>query len=81
MDEGKSSTPQEEGKALRAQKQLKIGPQDQGKEVDAQSAPEAWLPTPMLHGEPLMENASLRDFRGDEGAYVADMLERTLPLT
>ena len=62
MDEGTSSTPQEEGKALQAQKQLKIGPQSQGKEVDAQPTPKAWLLDPMLHGEPLMEDASLRDF-------------------
>ena len=34
----------------------------------------------MPHREPLMENASLRDFRGGEGAYVADALERTLLL-
>ena len=27
-----------------------------------------------------MDNASLRDFRGDEGAYVADALERSLLL-
>ena len=27
-----------------------------------------------------MDNASLRDFRGGEGAYVADALERTLLL-
>ena len=27
-----------------------------------------------------MENASLRDFRGGKGAYVADALERTLLL-
>ena len=80
MDEGKSHTPQEEGEAPRVQKQLKIGPQGQGKEIDAQSAPEAWLPAPMLHREPLMENASLRDFRGGEGAYVADALERALLL-
>ena len=80
MDEGKSHTPQEEGEAPRAQKQLKIGPQGQGKEIDAQSALKAWLPAPILHGEPLMENASLRDFRGGEGAYVADALERTLLL-
>ena len=31
----------------------------------------------MLHGEPLMDNASLKDFRGGEGAYVADALERS----
>ena len=80
MDKGKSHTPQEEGEVPRAQKQLKIGPQGQGKEIDAQSAPEAWLPAPMLHGEPLMENTSLRDFRGDDGVYVADELERALLL-
>ena len=80
MDEGKSRTSQEKGEAPQAQKQLKIGHQGQGKEVDAQSAPEAWLPTPMLHGEPLMGNAFLRDFRSGEGAYVADALERTLLL-
>ena len=34
----------------------------------------------MLHGEPLMDNASLRDFQGGEGTYVADALERTLLL-
>ena len=27
-----------------------------------------------------MDNASLRDFRGGEGAYVADVLERSLLL-
>ena len=80
IDEGESHTSQEEGEAPRAQKQLKIGSQGQGKETDAQSMPEAWLLAPMLHGEPLMEDASLRDFRGGEGAYVVDALERSLLL-
>ena len=31
----------------------------------------------MLHGEPLMDNASFKDFRGGESAYVADALERS----
>ena len=81
MDGRKSRTSQEEGEVPRPQKQLKIGHQGQGKEVNAQSVPEAWLPAPMLHGEPLMENASLRDFQGSEGAYVADALVRTLLLS
>ncbi|XP_050252155.1 uncharacterized protein LOC126698744 [Quercus robur] len=34
----------------------------------------------MLHGELLMDNASLRDFQGGEGTYVANALERTLLL-
>ena len=80
MDEGKSRSFQEEGEALRAQKKLKIGHQGRGKEVDAQPMPQAWLPAPMLHGEPLTDNASLRDFQGGEGAYVANALESTLLL-
>ena len=80
MGEGKSHSPPEEDEAPRASKQLKIWHQGQGKEVDAQPAPQAWFPALMLHGEPLMDNASLRDFRGGEGTYVADALERTLLL-
>ena len=34
----------------------------------------------MLHGEPLMDNASLKDFNKGEGTYVADVLERSLLL-
>ena len=54
--------------------------QGQDKEVTTQSEPQAWLPTLMLHGEPLMDSASLRDFKGDKSAYVADTLERSLLL-
>ena len=32
----------------------------------------------MLHGEPLMDNASLRDFNKGEGTYVANAVERSL---
>ena len=56
---------------------MKIVHQGQDKEVTTQPEPQAWLPAPMLHGEPLMDSASLRDFRGGEGAYVADVLERS----
>ena len=34
----------------------------------------------MLHGKPLMDDASLRDFNKGEGTYVADALERSLLL-
>ena len=34
----------------------------------------------MLHREPLMDNATLRDFQKEEGTYVADVLERSLLL-
>jgi len=80
VDGGKSRSSREENEAPRASKQLKIGHQGQEKEVNAQPAPQAWLPAPMLHGEPSMDDTSLRDFRGDEGIYVADALERSLLL-
>ena len=32
----------------------------------------------MLYGEPLMDNASLRDFQKGEATYVADALKRSL---
>ena len=34
----------------------------------------------MLHGEPLMDNTSLRDFNKGEGTYVANALERSMLL-
>ena len=52
--------------------------QDLEKEIATQSKPQAWLPTLILHGEPLMDNASLRDFQKGEATYVADALKRSL---
>ena len=80
VDGGRSRSFQEEDEARRASKQLKIMHQGQEKEVTTQSEPQAWLPAPMLHREPLMDNASLRDFRRGEGTYMADVLERSLLL-
>ena len=77
---GRYRSSQEEDEARRASKQLRIAPQGQEKEVAAQTEPQAWLPAPMLHREPLMDNASLRDFQQGEGTYVADALERSLLL-
>ena len=71
MDEGRSRTSQEEDEGRRASKQLRVAPQGQEKEVDVQPEPQAWLPAPMLHGEPLMDNTSLRDFNKGEGTYVS----------
>ena len=34
----------------------------------------------MLHGEPLRDNTSLRDFNKGKGTYVADAVERSLLL-
>ena len=78
MDGGRSRTSQEEDEARRASKQLKVVPQVKEKEVVIQPEPQAWLSAPMLHGEPLMDNASLKDFNKGKGTYVADALERSL---
>ena len=80
MDGGRSRTSQEEDEGRRASKQLRVAPQGQEKEVDVQPELRAWLPAPMLHVEPLMDNTSLRDFNKCEGIYVADALERSLLL-
>ena len=62
VDGGRSRTSQEEDEGRRASKQLRVTPQVQEKEVVVQPEPQAWLPAPMLHGEPLIDDASLRDF-------------------
>ena len=62
MDGGRSRTSQEEDEGRRASKQLRVTPQVQEKEVVVQPEPQAWLPALMLHGEPLIDDASLRDF-------------------
>ena len=33
--------------------------------------PRAWLPTPMLGGEPMTDDASIRDYNGSIGCHVA----------
>ena len=42
--------------------------------------PQAWFPTPMLGGEPLIDDTSIRDFNGGIGCHVASVLEKTLLL-
>ena len=39
--------------------------------------PQAWLPAPMLGGEPLTDDASIKDFNGGIGCHVASVLEET----
>ena len=41
---------------------------------------QAWLPTPMLGGEPLRDDASIRDFKGGIGCHVASVVEEALLL-
>ena len=42
--------------------------------------PQAWLPAPMFDGEPLREDASLRDFNEGIGCHVASAMEEALLL-
>ena len=39
--------------------------------------PQAWLPAPMLGGEPLTDDASIRDYNEGIGCHVASVLEET----
>ena len=42
--------------------------------------PRAWLPTPMLGGEPMTDDASIKDYNRGIGCHVASILEETLLL-
>ena len=42
--------------------------------------PQAWLPAPMLGGEPLTDDASIKDYNGGIGCHVASVLEETFLL-
>ena len=82
MEARKTHSSNEE-EAHRPTKQLKIGPApNQGPEMGEvqQSEPRAWLPTPMLGGEPLTDDASIRDYNGGIDCQVASALEETLLL-
>ena len=75
--------PSNEKEAHRVTKQQKTShaPSRGAEKVDSQfPKPQAWLPTPMLGGEPLMDDASIKDFNGGIGCHVALALEQTLLL-
>ena len=75
--------PSNEEKAQKASKQQKTShaPSRGAERADIQlPEPQAWLPAPMLDGEPLMDDASIRDFNGGIGCHVASALEQTLLL-
>ena len=75
--------PSNEEKAHRASKQQKTShaPSRGLEREDVQlPEPQAWLPAPMLGGEPLMDDASIKDFNGSIGCHVGSALEETLLL-
>ena len=82
METGRSHPTREE-EAQRAAKQQKVSQvSHRGVErADTQPLePQAWLLAPMLGGEPLRDDASIRDFNGGIGYHVASALEQTLLL-
>ena len=83
MMETERSRPTHKEEVQRAAKQQKVSQiSSQGAErSDIQPPePQAWLPTPMLGGEPLIDNASIRHFNGGIRCHVALTLEQTLLL-
>ena len=82
METGRTRSSSEE-EAHRPTKQLRIShAPSQGPERGEVQLPEpqAWLPTPMLGGEPLTADASIRDYNGGIGCHVASALEETFLL-
>ena len=76
--------PSSEEEAHRPTKQQKISyaPSRRPKRGEVQlPEPQAWLPAPMLGGEPLTDDASIRDYNGGIGCHVASVLEETLLLS
>ena len=70
--------PSNEEEAHRATKQQKTShaPSQGTERADSQfQKPQIWLPAPMLGGEPLMDDASIRDFNRGIGCHVASVLE------
>ena len=81
--ETRRARPSNEDEAHRASKQHKTshGPNRGAKREDIQlPEPQSWLLAPMLGGEPLMDDALIRDFNGSIGCHVASTLEETLLL-
>ena len=82
MDAGKSRPTREED-AQRATKQQKTShPLQRGQERSDTQPPEpqAWLLAPMHGGEPLRDDASIRDFNGGVGCHIALAIEEALLL-
>ena len=83
MAETGRSRPEHEDESQRATKQQKTGQTSlRGVERGDNRPPEfqAWLPAPMLNGEPLREDVSLRNFNWGIRCHVASALEESLLL-
>ena len=83
MADASKSHPTREEDVQRVAKQQKTRhPAMRGQEKSDSPHPEsqAWLPAPMLGGEPLRGDASIRDFNGGIGCHVASAIEEALLL-
>ncbi|XP_050290491.1 uncharacterized protein LOC126728748 [Quercus robur] len=82
VDTGKSHPTREEN-VQRAAKQQKIShtlQRGQDRSDTQPPEPQAWLPAPMHGGEPLRDDASIRDFNGGIGCHIASAIEEALLL-
>ena len=82
VDTGKSRPTCKEN-AQRAAKQQKIShtlQQGQERSDTQPPKPQAWLPTPMHGGEPLRDDASIRDFNGGIGCHIVSAIKESLLL-
>ena len=82
VDTGKSRPTCKEN-AQRAAKQQKIShtlQQGQERSDTQPPKPQAWLPAPMHAGEPLRDDASIRDFNVGMGYHVTSVIEEALLL-
>ena len=79
---GKSHPTREEDVQRAAEQQKTVHPATRGQEKSDSPHPEpqAWLPVPMLGGESLRNNASIRDFNGGIRCHVASAIEEALLL-
>ena len=82
VDVGKSRLTREED-AQRAAKQQKTrhqAPRGQERFDSQLSKPQVWLPAPMHGGEPLRDDASIRDFNCGIGCHIASAIVEALLL-
>ena len=81
-DTSKSRPTREEDdrRAVKQQKTKHPATRGQEKSDSPHLEPQAWLPAPMHSGEPLRDDASIRDFNGGIGCHVASAIEEALLL-
>ena len=81
-DTSKSRPTREEDdqRAAKQQKTKHLATRGQEKSDSPHPEPQAWLPALMHGGEPLRDDASIRDFNGDIGCHIASTIEEALLL-